>query len=284
MAMLHSVSLAVVTHVLHRPRRSVSALAVLLLVLAIALRSLRRRYARGESSKGRSTLLTALRITGCNVQQEQAVVDSVLKPLERAAHKEPETPRTFAVHNHAVFHMGDSVRYICGRRGTVIGFDKDGDLKVATRKGHIGVWYGHKCWKDFTIGDRVRYNCGNEGVILGIDGEGDLWVRCNDGRVANWLLRSTTRLLSVGDRVQYICGQWGTVEGFDDDGDVKVLKPTGVRSVWYEKKCIQDEHPKDVEQREEEERERSRLEKEAEAKQLQLKEEAEPTAIAMEEP
>ncbi|CAE7567831.1 unnamed protein product [Symbiodinium natans] len=227
-------------------RRSARVLAALgLLLLAFVLRSIRRRVLRlagGQvNSKGRSTLLTALRLSGRSLQHDQ-VVDAVLKPLESIVIRDAPTS---VVHDHVVFRVGDVVKHCCGQTGTVMGIDEDGDLRVIKADNTHAVWFGCKCTKTFSIGDRVSYACGDVAELVGFDEDGDLIVRRANGSESVWFRGSSTRLLSIGDRVHYSCGQVATVQGFDEEGDVEVIKPDGVKGVWYAHKCIQGLGPLD---------------------------------------
>lgn len=248
MSILCLVNMASAIHIFrgltkHRTAGAFTALALVL--VAFMLRSLRRRLrlsAGAVNPKGRSTLLTALRLSGRNLQHDQ-VVDAVMKPLESIVIRDGPTS---VVHEHVVFKLGDTVQHCCGQIGTVVGIDEDGDLRVIKAdSSSTAVWFASKCTKTFSIGDRVGYNGGDVAELIGFDADGDFIVRRADGSEAAWYRCNSTRLLSIGDRVHYCGGDVATVEGFDDEGDVEVVKTGGVKSVWFASKCIQGLGPLD---------------------------------------
>eukprot|EP00434_Breviolum_minutum_P022112 symbB.v1.2.019521.t1/scaffold1597.1/size110265/4 len=97
----------------------------------------RRAAQRRAQRKARGTLLTALRIDSIlNFRAAKAAKELALTPKERAMQKYAHTPR--------VHYPGDV-------KGTVEGFDEDGDCKVMTDTLGYMVLYLSKCQQG--IGD-----------------------------------------------------------------------------------------------------------------------------------
>ena len=215
----------------HRVARSIAA--TLLLIAASIFLRLRRRL------RGVNSLPRLLKIRGPPVHADgTASTGDAASTNDVAARKEATPPEvTSAVHNFAVFNVGENVSYPDGEQGEVVGVDADGDLQVVTRSGRQATWYGSRCSKALSKGNRVRYACGEVAELLDFDGDGDLIVQKSDGKGACWYLARTERLLSVGDRVAYVCGEVASVVGFDADGDVIVLKQNGCQATWFAHKC-----------------------------------------------
>ncbi|CAE6923140.1 unnamed protein product [Symbiodinium natans] len=219
----------------HRRRVARTLAVTLLLIVASTFLRLRRRL------RGASTLPRLLKIRAPQVYAEGTASTEVAATngSEVTANK-PATPpaATCAVHDFAIFNVGENVLYPGGEWGTVVGIDADGDLEVVTRSGRKATWYGPKCSKTLSKGNRVRYSCGEVAELQGFDADGDLLVKKSDGKMASWYLAHTERLLSAGDSVKYVCGEVASVVGFDADGDVIVLKQDGRKATWFAHKCM----------------------------------------------
>lgn len=93
--------------------------------------------------------------------------------------------------------IGDTIYYIDGQQGTVIGRDEDGDVKVTKADGTTSVWYWRKCTRavrKVRAGEPVRYICGTVATVEGFDADGDIKVRKNDGRQAIWYRKKSVGL------------------------------------------------------------------------------------------
>ncbi|CAE7502353.1 unnamed protein product [Symbiodinium natans] len=156
---------------------------------------------------------------------------------EAAAIEQAAPPSTFAVHDFAMFSVGENVTYPGDERGQVVGIDEDGDLQVVTDSGRKTTWYGSKCSKALSKSNRVRYTSGEVAELKDFDSKGDLLVQTQDGKVARWSRENSERILSVGDRVQHTGGEAARVVGFSRNGDVIVLKQDNGRATWLAGEC-----------------------------------------------
>ena len=218
----------------HRRRVARSIAVTLVLIAASIFLRLRRRL------RDVSTLPRLLKIRAPLVHAEGTASTEVAATAasEVTANKQATPPEvSFAVHNFAMFTIGENVSYPGGEQGKVVGIDEDGDLQVVTRSGRKATWYGAKCSKALSKGNRVRYACGEVAELVDFDGDGDLIVQKSNSKMACWYLTNAERLLSAGDSVKYVCGEVATVVGFDADGDVIVLKQGGRQATWFAHKC-----------------------------------------------